>query len=139
MDESLRLLLATAEFGRHVTDEVARLLGDTPLNNFGILVCAELAVNGEQRVKELAEATGVTSGRVAQISKELTESSIVNARRDPEDGRATLLRLTDKGQDLIRQTSLAMSKAMTEDPAPVLEYMAVLQETLESSLGLPET
>lgn len=139
MDESLRLLLATADFGRHVTDEIARLLGDTPLNNYGILLCAELAVNGEQRIKELAEATGVTSGRVAQISKELTESSIVTARRDPADGRATLLRLTDKGRDLVRQTGLAMSRAMTEDPAPALEYMAVLQETLESSPDLPET
>ena len=123
VDESLNLLLETVDFGRHITDEVTRLVGDrVPLGNHALLVCCRLEIEGDLRVKELADLSGVTSGRVTQVVGELTDAGLLETRGDPADGRATVVSLTDEGHAFVHAVSDALSQSFRNDPVPLERF-----------------
>lgn len=127
-DESLSLLLETVDFGRHITDEVKRLVGDDiPLGNHALLVCCRLEIGGDMRVKALADVSGVTSGRVTQVIAELAEHGLVSTGSDPGDGRATIVSLTDRGHSFVHAVSSALSKSLLEDPEPLDRFIQAIQ------------
>lgn len=127
-DKSLNLLLETVDFGRHITDEVQRLVGDQiPLGNHALLVCCRLEISGDMRVKALADASRVTSGRATQVIGELAEYGFVSTRSDPDDGRGTVVSLTDRGHSFVHAVSLALSKSLLEDSEPLDRFVQAIQ------------
>lgn len=63
-----------------------------------VLTC--LLAGGEQRMAEVARRTGFEQSTVSRLVKELSRRKLVRRRKDPEDGRALLLRPGTRGEAL---------------------------------------
>lgn len=123
-DSALELLLETVDFGRHLGDEMERLVGDgIPVGNHALLVCCRLEIEGDLRIKDLAHVSGVTSGRATQVVGQLAELDLVSTTGDPHDGRATVVSLTDSGRSFVYAVSRALSKSLSEDPEPLERFV----------------
>ena len=60
-------------------------------------VLHHLASSGPSRQTVLAEALGLDASTVSRHVRALADGGLVEASRDPDDGRATLLSITDPG------------------------------------------
>jgi len=76
-------------------DEVYRVLG-APIESRWLPVLRYLWDTGPATVTEVAQAIGQTHSAVSQLSGKLVHAGMVRRRRDPADGRRTVLMLTDK-------------------------------------------
>ncbi|MGJ3508918.1 MarR family winged helix-turn-helix transcriptional regulator [Enemella sp. A6] len=69
-------------------------------------VLHELSVRGNQRLTQLCEAMAMSPQQVSVLVDALVERGLVSRTRDPEDGRAVLIDLTDEG----RETSAVIAR-----------------------------
>ena len=76
-------------------DEVYQTLGAS-IESRWMPVLRYLWDNGPSSVTDVAEAIGQTHSAVSQLSDKLVRAGMVRRRRDPADGRRTVLLLTDK-------------------------------------------
>ncbi|HET6804550.1 MAG TPA: bifunctional helix-turn-helix transcriptional regulator/GNAT family N-acetyltransferase [Frateuria sp.] len=76
-------------------DEVYRALG-APIESRWLPVLRYLWDTGPGTVTEVAQAIGQTHSAVSQLTDKLVRAGMVRRRRDPADGRRTVLTLTDK-------------------------------------------
>jgi DNA-binding MarR family transcriptional regulator len=110
LTSSVSQLLRT---GRHVSARAAgHLYGDLPPFGWGLLVPLER--DGDQRCSALAAHAGVDVSVASRQLAVLERSGYVERRPDPQDGRASLLRLTDDGaQALSAARTLRSDWALT--------------------------
>jgi DNA-binding MarR family transcriptional regulator len=95
--------------GRHLSARAAtQLYGELP--SFGWAVLVPLARHGDQRCSALAAQVGVDVSVASRQLAVLERLGYVERRPDPEDGRASLLRLTDAGS-----AALAAARALRAD------------------------
>ena len=81
-----------------------RHAGRRPEAGYAALSALELVRllgEGERRLSELAELRGVGQSVVSRQIGELEARHLACRRPDPTDGRASLVRLTDAGRDLL--------------------------------------
>ncbi|MEI7035653.1 helix-turn-helix domain-containing GNAT family N-acetyltransferase [Fulvimonas yonginensis] len=78
-------------------DEVYRALG-APIESRWLPVLRYLWDTGPSSVTDVADAIGQTHSAVSQLTAKLVRAGMVRRRRDPGDGRRTVLTLTDKAQ-----------------------------------------
>ncbi|MCW2522715.1 MAG: MarR family transcriptional regulator [Frankiales bacterium] len=71
----------------------------------GLISC--LASNGSMRASALAEAAQADPSTVSRQVAALVSDGLVERRADPLDGRASVLALTDRGQQAHQQNSSA--------------------------------
>src|SRR3954449_5095317 len=82
--------------GRHVSARAAgQLYGD--LRSFGWALLVPLEREGDQRCSALAARAGVDISVASRQLASLERSGLVERGPDPQDGRASLLRLTPEG------------------------------------------
>lgn len=62
----------------------------------------------------LADACHVTSARIARALKQLEAQGFIVRTEDPEDGRRTLVSLTEKGQDVVAERKKRIGETMKE-------------------------
>jgi len=72
--------------------------------------------NDGLRMSQLAEYVGTTPPTVTKIVRELEDRGLVTRRPDDDDGRASILSLTDKG----RQVAESIGHARLEDLGRVI-------------------
>ena len=77
----------------------SQLYGELPPFGWGLLVPLER--DGDQRCSALAAQAGVDVSVASRQLAVLERSGYVERRPDPQDGRASLLRLTDSGADAL--------------------------------------
>lgn len=80
-----------------------------------------LAAAGPSRQGPLADALGVDASTVSRQVRSLVESGLVEASRDPLDGRATVLAVTDAGRAFLVEhlrSRRATLQAATADFTP---------------------
>jgi DNA-binding MarR family transcriptional regulator len=95
--------------GRHVsTRAAAQLYGDLP--SFGWALLVPLERDGDQRCSALATKVGVDVSVASRQLAALERSGYVERHPDPQDGRASLLRLTAEGA-----AALAAARALRAD------------------------
>ncbi|HEV7212333.1 MAG TPA: MarR family winged helix-turn-helix transcriptional regulator [Blastococcus sp.] len=95
--------------GRHVSSRAAaQLYGELP--SFGWALLLPLERDGDQRCSALAAQAGVDISVASRQIAALERSGHVERRPDPNDGRASLLRLTPAGT-----TALAEARALRSD------------------------
>src|SRR3954471_24607832 len=93
LTSSISQLLRT---GRHVSVRAAgHLYGELPTFGWGLLVPLER--DGDQRCSALAAQAGVAVSVASRQLAVLERLGYVERRPDPQDGRASLLRLTPAG------------------------------------------
>lgn len=68
---------------------------------FGILM--QLHYRGNCGVSDIGDRFDITNAAASQLVDKLVQSGLIQRAEDPNDRRAKLLNLTDKGRDLIRQ------------------------------------
>ena len=66
---------------------------------FGVLEI--LYHKGDLRIREIIEGTLSTGGNMTVVIENLEKTGFVSRYPDPKDGRASLIRITDKGRDLM--------------------------------------
>jgi len=95
--------------GRHVSSRAAaQLNGELP--SFGWALLVPLERDGDQRCSALAARAGVDVSVASRQLAALERSGHVVRRPDPQDGRASLLSLTQTGAD-----ALAAARALRSD------------------------
>jgi DNA-binding MarR family transcriptional regulator len=86
--------------GRHVSARAAtQLYGELP--SFGWAMLVPLQRDGDQRCSALALQVGVDVSVASRQLAVLERLGYVERRPDPQDGRASLLRLTDVGAEAL--------------------------------------
>jgi DNA-binding MarR family transcriptional regulator len=119
--------------------QLARLLQtamvDAPLRPDEFAVTSALRLTAPVRPSELAEITGLRPTTLSNYLRRFEGSGLVRRRRDPLDGRASLLTLTAKG---LRRTEACFPafehaigtfrKALVEEGVPEKDVL----DTLES-------
>lgn len=63
------------------------------------LVLRDLFLNGKSSISETVARTGLAQSRVSTCAQTLRERSLVTTSSDPEDGRRTLVEVTDVVRD----------------------------------------
>jgi len=81
---------------RRVIGERARAL-HPDLQAGSYLVLTQIAQEETQRASDLCAALSIDKAAISRQVQHLLELGFIEARRDPEDGRATLLSLSDTG------------------------------------------
>ena len=92
------------------------------------------------RITALAERLGITKQAVSELVGELEAMDLVERTPDPSDGRAKLIRYSEKGQQSLHQ-GVALLKSLEEEMARVVgeEKLADLNETLSKLLVFLES
>ncbi|AJT40586.1 MarR family winged helix-turn-helix transcriptional regulator [Psychromicrobium lacuslunae] len=103
---------------------------------YGLL--AILLNEGPMRLTDLAANIGVGKPSVSRQIAFLQEIGLVHKLDDPQDGRAQLIHLTDKGQEQIRASQSARKKALDDrlaawSPSDVREFARLLRKFGEDS------
>jgi len=105
---------------RRVIGERARAL-HPDLQAGSYLVLTQIAQEETQRASDLCAALSIDKAAISRQVQHLLELGFIEARRDPEDGRATLLSLSDDGARRLaevgaqRRTSLEQRLAEWRD------------------------
>jgi DNA-binding MarR family transcriptional regulator len=68
---------------------------------FGILM--QLHYRGNCGISGISDRFDITSAAASQLVDKLVQSGLIHREEDPQDRRAKLLNLTDKGRELIQQ------------------------------------
>lgn len=134
--ESLR------RFNRFYTRRIGLLAerpygGDFTLTEVRVLF--ELAHEAALKPSDLVNGLGLDPAYVSRILKRFVGLGLVTREKDPDDGRAAILRLTPHGRDVFAPLSAASAAALSEVIGPLsLPQQAALSEAtrkIETLLG----
>jgi DNA-binding MarR family transcriptional regulator len=85
----------------HAWREMDRRSPELNQSALAILEMARLIGEGEHRMSEIAERRGVDQSVISRQISDLQRKHLVCRRPDPTDGRASLVRLTPKGLQVL--------------------------------------
>jgi DNA-binding MarR family transcriptional regulator len=129
-----QLLLALMTVARRLKPRPA----DGRLDPASVFVLHHVLARGPLRVSELAKAMGLDASTVSRHVSHLEDGGYLARSSDPDDRRATRVRLTGKGQAVLHETmerSTAMvDRAIAGWPAADRETLTTLMTRLASSL-----
>jgi DNA-binding MarR family transcriptional regulator len=93
----------TIRVGRHLEAELEEVLGTHRLSLQSYFVLSALAQAPERTLtqKQLVSAAGRTSGTTSVRLNRLARAGLIERAKDPEDGRAVRVTLTERGAGLV--------------------------------------
>ncbi|MBE1158992.1 bifunctional helix-turn-helix transcriptional regulator/GNAT family N-acetyltransferase [Dyella acidiphila] len=96
-----------------------------------------LSDTGPSAVTEVAEAIGQTHSAVSQLADKLVRAGMLRRRRDPADGRRSVLQLTDKARSALAELGplwcavrRGVSASLGEEAERLLEALGACEEAL---------
>jgi DNA-binding MarR family transcriptional regulator len=105
-------------------------------------VLHHLAVRGPSRQGPLADALGLDASTISRHVRSLVAEGWVEAARDPDDGRATVLTITERGTtflaDRLRTHRATLQAATSDFTAQERATLVRLLNKLADALGGPE-
>src|SRR5262245_46133196 len=113
-DSPQDLAALVAEFGKAYTRRLfssVQQAGTTPAR--GRLLMA-LQCRGGCKMSELSAQLSVTPRNVTKLVDGLEEEGLVKREAHPKDRRATVVRLTDRGMIVCKETALANHQAVAQ-------------------------
>ncbi|WP_232839219.1 MarR family winged helix-turn-helix transcriptional regulator [Streptomyces triticisoli] len=120
---------ATAHALAEVASAVVRAMTDRRGMSFtAASTLARLEREGPARLTALAAAEGVTQPSMTQLVQRLERQGLVARVDDPEDGRVTLVAVTDAGRDVLAERRQARD-------ARLAQLLAGLPEEQQQALG----
>lgn len=122
LDELDELMLRMGKImtARHAAHTTPGPCGNTLSATQGLLARA-LALHGSVKVGELAAMLGVKPPAASAMIDSLEREGLVERTTDPEDRRATLVRLTGSGAEALEESESARRELLRA-------YMSVLDE-----------
>jgi Transcriptional regulators len=109
-DEHVARLRVTLARIARVLDRQTR--GDA-LTRTQTSVLATVARHGPVRLSELADIEGVNPTMLSRIVAKLDDAGLLSRRPDPDDGRASLVAVTDAGHDLHERLRSERTRLLT--------------------------
>jgi DNA-binding MarR family transcriptional regulator len=97
------LVATTIRVGRHLEAELEEVLGThrLTLQSFFVLSALSQAPDRSLTQKQLVSAAGRTSGTTSVRLNRLARAGLIERAKDPEDGRAVRVTLTERGARLV--------------------------------------
>jgi DNA-binding MarR family transcriptional regulator len=95
----------------------ARRKAPAPLSTTSITTLDTLACTGPLRVSELADRERMTQPGMTTLITRLERSGYAQRYPDPTDGRATLVRITAAGRQVLAEGGAARAAALVADVA----------------------
>ena len=121
---------------RHLAVDIARTAGFSPSQ---IAVIGVLGRLGESRIAELADELFVDPSVVSRHVAPLEQGGCIERRTDPTDGRASLIRLTDLGEEmrsLVRTRRREhLEQALTDWSPEQVDTLTDALTTISAALG----
>jgi DNA-binding MarR family transcriptional regulator len=119
-------------------EDLERRLADTPYNDIRIshgCVFGNIDPEGT-RLTELAERARMTKQSVGEVTSDLEQRGYVERVPDPSDGRAKIIRLTERGR-AAQVLGIGLIDELEEEWAERFgaERVAALREALEAITG----
>lgn len=105
------------------------LLNREELSVSAMEVLHTLSVEGPTRLTTLCEAIHVSQPAMTQLIQRLDRRNLVARVADPEDGRATIVRVTQSARDLLR-------RLRNEDNEKLAALLATLSSSDQEALRL---
>jgi DNA-binding MarR family transcriptional regulator len=125
------LLFATGRQLRTLLDEE---LADAPLTPDEFAVTSVLLIEQPVRPTELARLTGLRPTTLSNYLRRFEADGVVSRRRDPDDGRASLVELTKEGKERTEacfpgfaSAIGSFQKALAETGLPELDVVDMLE------------
>jgi DNA-binding MarR family transcriptional regulator len=131
------LVETTIRVGRHLEAELEEVLGAHRLSLQSYFVLSALAQAPQRTLtqKQLVSAAGRTSGTTSVRLNRLTRAGLIERVKDPEDGRAVRVTLTDRGARLVDRAAATYieraSQLMARLDGDVADVSAALTGWLE--------
>jgi DNA-binding MarR family transcriptional regulator len=110
-----------ASLGREMTARVRRAMRPLGLGAQQFLVLRQLDSLGKASQSELADALGIDPSNLATLANDLADRGLVKRTRDSADRRRYVLRLSGRGERLLRRTEGAIAAAEDDLLAPLDE------------------
>lgn len=85
----------------------------------GGMVLLTIGHNGQLEVQTISQAIGRDKSQVSRLIKRLEQKGLIEKDRSPTDGRSTLLRLTEDGQQQLEWITDALSSIIEEILKPL--------------------
>lgn len=134
--ESVNQMLVTIDQeSRQNREEIAKRvswLAGVDMSYTAIQILEQMKNDGTTRMKELAQAIGVTPGTVTRRIQDLEKCGLILRTPDGQDGRASVVKLSEEG----RQVAELVGRARFEGLRGALENWS--EEDLECLLALFE-
>jgi DNA-binding MarR family transcriptional regulator len=134
-DAVVALVRTWRSVGRRFTDGAANTGSQSTL---AALEMARLLSDGEHRLGEIAGRRGVDQSVVSRQIGELQQRGLVCRRPDPSDRRASLVRLTPEGTEMLRRSDRLRKEwlrgALARIPATDVQAAARLVAALAAEL-----
>lgn len=133
-----------AGFGPAYTRWIRSKLQGSGVSHARVRLLGALRCEGPRIMSEISEELGVTRRNVTALVDALEEEEMVRRRDHPTDRRATLIELTDHGQEsaerLFEEHRAAVASLFEalpeEDRAELIRLMGKVRETLNHE-GIP--
>ena len=110
MDQHNKVLIALRRLIR-ATDLYSKHLSKTTgLTTPQLLILQNLLAQGEATVSELAKAINLSQATVTTILDRLVKKEFIVRERSTEDRRKVITRLTEQGQEAIKDTPTALQE-----------------------------
>jgi DNA-binding MarR family transcriptional regulator len=133
------LLFAT---GRQLSTLLHEEMADSPFTPDEFAVTSVLLLEQPVRPTELARLTGLRPTTLSNYLRRLEAAGVVSRRRDPDDGRASLVELTAEGRERTEacfpgfaSAIGSFQKALAETGVPELDVVELL-ESVSRALDL---
>jgi DNA-binding MarR family transcriptional regulator len=110
------LVETTIRVGRHLEAELEEVLGTHRLSLQSYFVLSALAQSPERTLtqKQLVSAAGRTSGTTSVRLNRLARAGLIERVKDPEDGRAVRVTLTDRGARLVDRATVTYAERASQ-------------------------
>jgi DNA-binding MarR family transcriptional regulator len=111
------------------------------MSSTSITTLDSLGYSGPMRITDLAEFQGVTQPGMTMLVNRLAADGYAERFPDPTDGRATLVRITPAGRQVLTERhaarSAAISAAITRLPAEQQQALSAAAEALHALTKIP--
>jgi DNA-binding MarR family transcriptional regulator len=138
LDASISGFNQDGRLGRKRATRRARRLTGFDWTYSALMILEGLRDDATQRMSQLAESVGTTPPTVTKLVRDLENKGLVTKALDEQDGRASILALTDKGRQMLEaiiQARLeALQKVLSEWSTEDIEKLDELFERLRADM-----
>jgi len=88
---------------QHSLHERSRLAKESGLSMHQLGILMQIHFRGNCGISEISNRFDITNAAASQLVDKLVQSGLIQREEDPQDRRAKLLNLTEKGKKMIQQ------------------------------------
>jgi DNA-binding MarR family transcriptional regulator len=112
----------------HFSEQMASEAGITPQQHQLLLIVKGMPVSKKATIGEVAERLQIQHHSAVELVDRLVERGFVERQRDTEDMRCVIVRLTDRGEEMLQRLSVVMLAEMRQTGPALVRSLSRLIE-----------